>query len=206
MGAAEKSKLGVLCQSDWATGPFVANIQSLIHHLEFNNETMILFWHGVYAETMVLLWNGGSITHPIFIIKMQGIWIFISDLYFHGILYAPLRSCYGVMSNAISHILMFHTPTTPYNICNYFTICTQNYYIKPYILSHIIPTFFLPPTNAPLMTCPMVTCPLWPCLEMALKPPLSNSHVLSFYLKKLKFMNIWTLWWDTNVPNKSEPP
>ena len=25
-----------------------------------NNETMVLFWHGVYAETMVLLWNRGS--------------------------------------------------------------------------------------------------------------------------------------------------
>ena len=60
MGAAEKSKLGALCQSNWGTRPFVANMQSLIHHLKFNNKTMVLLWHGVYAETMVLLWNGGS--------------------------------------------------------------------------------------------------------------------------------------------------
>lgn len=106
----------------------------------------ITIWGWWFLEWLVhpsILHGKSTITHPIFIIKMQGIWIFKSDLYFHGILFAPLWSCYGVMSNAISHVLMFHTPTTPYNICNYFTICTHKYYIKPYILSHIIPTFSL---------------------------------------------------------------
>ena len=41
-------------------------------------------------------------------------------LYVHGILYVPLMWFYDIMSKAMLHIIMFHTPWAPYIICNVF--------------------------------------------------------------------------------------
>ena len=37
---------------------------------------------------------------------------------------------------------MFHIFKAPYNTCNLFTNFTPNEYIRPYIISHVVPTFF----------------------------------------------------------------
>ena len=54
---AFQPKLGVAETQNWE----LPESQSQIGMSSGNNETMVLLWHGVYAETMVLLWNGGSI-------------------------------------------------------------------------------------------------------------------------------------------------
>ena len=41
---------------------------------------------------------------------------------------------------------MFQNPRAPYTTSNNFTNFTPNFYTRPYILSHVVPTFF---TNAP---------------------------------------------------------
>ena len=40
---------------------------------------------------------------------------------------------------------MFSTPIAPYIICNYFIISTCNYYTRPFVLSHVVFTFFTSP-------------------------------------------------------------
>ena len=37
---------------------------------------------------------------------------------------------------------MFHNPRAPYSTSNTFTNFTPNLYTRPYILSHVVPTFF----------------------------------------------------------------
>ena len=37
---------------------------------------------------------------------------------------------------------MFHNPGAPYTTSNNFTNFTPNFYTRPYILSHVVPTFF----------------------------------------------------------------
>ena len=44
---------------------------------------------------------------------------------------------------------MFHNPRAPYTTSNNFTKFTPNFYTGPYILLHVVPTFFAsgPPEN-----------------------------------------------------------
>lgn len=48
---------------------------------------------------------------------------------------------------------MFHNPKAPYTTSNNFTNFTPNFYTRPYILSHVVPTFFAsaPPEEAAYM-------------------------------------------------------
>ena len=47
---------------------------------------------------------------------------------------------------------MFHNPKAPYSTSNTFTNFTPSFYTRPYILSHVVPTFFCkcpPPLRLP---------------------------------------------------------
>lgn len=58
-----------------------------------------------------------SNSHPLSMIKMQGIRFFIFGPYFHGILHAPLRLFYDVMLKAMLHLIMFHTSRAHHHVC-----------------------------------------------------------------------------------------
>lgn len=48
------------------------------------------------------------------------------------------KEFYDVMSNAMLHIIVFHTSKAPYAICKYVTKFTRNQNNEPYILSHVV--------------------------------------------------------------------
>lgn len=65
----------------------------------------------------------------------------------------PERSPIFMNHNAISHIVMFNTPTPSYSKCNYYRKkCIHIFYIRSYISLPIMPMFFNTPP------------PPWPCI------------------------------------------
>jgi hypothetical protein len=85
------------------------------------------------------------------------------------------------LSNAILHIFMFHNPRAPYTTSNNFTNFTPNFYTRPYILSHVVPTFFAsgPPEGGVLG---------WPVVYHKGKPSgLGSESTSAFFHLRCRF-------------------
>lgn len=93
--------------------------------------------------------------HPFSIlIWIKGIWFVICSPFFPMV--CNMYDSSNVMLNAISHIIMFHTPRTMYTICNYIKKCIHVLYTRSYSLMSIVLTFVvnpLPPSPLENLQC-----------------------------------------------------